>query len=171
MSRGNSIFTFALYGSLRGAEASVVGSTIFAFFYIIVPAIVLGLENNYAQYMFSRTIVIIIPALLFVGILGSIIPSVIGGYLLSVLLYSDVMKKEEMDIVVKIKGFAVGFAAGLFLWWLFSWKFKLDTILDIDRNLFIFYSIAGLLSTSIGGVWASVRLFKDGLKILKDTGR
>jgi hypothetical protein len=170
MSKAKFIYVFALYGGMRGTEASIVGSVIFAFFYIIAPAIVLGFANEMTQYMFSKTVVIVVPALIFIGVLGSLVPGVVGGCLLSTLLYPDVQKKEKIDFVVSLKGFVVGLLAGLSLWLLFL-KLELNIVLDMEDNLFVFYSAIGILSSSISGCWAAMKLFKDGIGIIKDVRR
>ncbi len=162
-----SYYVFSLYGGMRGAEGAFVGSAIFAIFWILGPLFILGLTNEMTQYVFSRTIVVIVPALIFVGVLASLIPSVIGGVLLSGLLHNDLLADTKHQIIT-MKGSFVGALIGFLLLWT-MWTFDpLNPPISIDRNLFIYYSITGIFSAAIGGSWTARKLAKDSSYALKE---
>jgi len=169
-SKLRSYYIFSLYGGMRGVEGSFIGSLIFAIFWIFAPLFVLGFANEMTQYVFSRTIVVIIPALIVLGFMASLVPGVLGGILLSVLLHNDVLENTKLQTVI-LKGFLVGAIAGFLLWWT-VWTFDpLNPPISVDRSLFVYYSITGVLSTSAGGVWAAVKISKDGVEVVKKSGR
>ncbi|MBL8100243.1 MAG: hypothetical protein JNK81_13755 [Anaerolineales bacterium] len=162
-----SYYVFSLYGAMRGLQGSFVGSVIFAVFWILGPLLVLGFSDEMTQYIFSPTIVVIVPGLIFVGLIGSIVPGVIGGILLSVLLHNNLLQDINYKVIV-LKGSSIGVLVGFLMWWVL-WTFDpLNPPISIDRSLFVYYSITGILSTASGAVWAAMKLVKDSNYVLKD---
>jgi hypothetical protein len=166
-----SYYVFSLYGGMRGVGGAFIGSVTFAIFWILGPLLVLGFSDEMTQYIFSRTIVIIVPALIIVGLISSIIPGVIGGILLSVLLHNNLLQDIDHKIIV-LKGSIVGALEG-FLMWRVVWMFNpLSLPLSINRSLFTYYSITGILSAMVAGAWTAMKVAKDGNYVLKDnTGK
>lgn len=162
-----SYYVFSLYGGMRGVEGAAIGTAIFAVFWILAPLLILGLSDEMTQYVFSRMLIILIPALIFGGLMASLVPGVVGGILLSALLHNDLLGNINHQIVI-LKGFFVGALAG-FIMWRIVWFFNpLNPPLSIERGLFIYYSITGILSAAAGGVWAARKLAKDSNYVLKD---
>jgi hypothetical protein len=155
-----SYYVFSLYGAMRGVEGAFIGSVIFTIFWILAPLLVLGLSHEMTQYVFSRMLIILIPASIFLGLIASLVPGVVGGILLSSLLHNDLLEDAKRQVVI-LKGFIVGISTGFLMWWIL-WKLDpLNPPLSIERNLFVYYSITGILSTAVGGVRAAVKLAKD----------
>jgi hypothetical protein len=162
-----SYYVFSLYGGMRGAEGAFVGATIFAALWILAPLLVLGYSNETTQFVLSRRIIILIPGLLIIGLMASIVPGVVGGVLLSALSHNNFLKDSKNHIVV-LKGFFVGALSGFLLWW-FVWSLEpLNPPISIEKNLFVYYSITGILSAAAGGVWAARKLAQDSNYVLKD---
>lgn len=162
-----SYYVFSLYGAMRGVEGAFIGSVIFAVFWILAPLLVLGLSDEMTQYVFSRMFIILVPASIFLGLMASVIPGVIGGILLSALLHNNLLEDTQRQIVI-LKGSIVGTSVGFLMWWIL-WTFDpLNPPISIERNLFIYYSITGILSATAGGVQAAIKLAKDSNYVLKD---
>jgi hypothetical protein len=118
------------------------------------------------RYVFSSTIVVIIPGLLFIGAITSLVPGVVGGAILAILIHNDLIRDINHKIIF-IKGCFIGGLTGLLLWKI-VWMFEpLNPPLSIDQSLFIYYSVTGVISASIGGAWVTRKLLKDGKPMLK----